>query len=107
MIDLHFTAATAVMAGLGFLLHFLGRWAEYWRTGGKVGPAEYVRQDPPGWAFATIATVAAYLVLPEIGGLLGAPSITTTPGGALAASYMASSLGAKLPAILGRGPGIR
>ncbi len=53
---LHFDAATAIMAAIGFLLHFLGRYAEFWRTGGKVGPVAYVRNDLPGWLFATVAT---------------------------------------------------
>lgn len=107
MFDLHFSIATAIMALLGFVLHFLGRWAEYWRTTGHFGPIEYLRQDPPGWAFATIATVAAYLILPEIGGIVGLAEITATPGGAFLVGYAASSLGAKLPAILGRGAGTR
>ncbi len=108
MIDLHFTVATAVMALLGFVLHFLGRWAEFWRvTQGGIGPLDYLRQDPPGWLFATVATVAAYLILPEIGGLAGMSELTTTPSGAFLVGYAASSIGAKLPAILGRGTGVR
>jgi hypothetical protein len=104
---LHFDIATAVMALLGFLLHFTGRWAEWWRTEGEASPIAYLRHDPPGWLFATVATVAAYLILPEIGGMVGMAEITTTPGGAFLVGYAASSLGAKLPAILGRGAGVR
>ena len=80
MIDLHFTVATAVMALLGFALHFAGRWAEHWRTVDHLGPFAYMRHDPPGWLFATVATVAAYLILPEVGGIVGMSELTTTPG---------------------------
>lgn len=108
MVNLHFELATAIMALLGFALHFAGRWAEHWRTSTvKLGPWAYVTLDPPGWMFATVATVAAYLILPEIGGMVGMDEITTTPGGAFLVGYAASSLGAKMPALLGRGTGVR
>ena len=104
---LHFEVATATMALLGFLLHFASRWAEFTRTHGKIGPVPYVKNDAPGWMFAVTATVATYLILPEIGGIVGMAELTITPGGAFLVGYTASSLGAKLPAILGRGTGER
>jgi len=97
---------TLLMCALGFALHFLTRWAEFWQTGEKIGPWRYAQLDPPGWAAALLATVAAYLILPEAPAILGA-AVGLTPLGAFTAGYMGSSIGAKLPALFGRVNGVR
>lgn len=103
---LQYDAVTVALCALGFLIHVLTRWGEFRKTGAAVGLVEYLRLDVPGWAVAVLSTVAAYLILPEAGALLGA-SITLSPLGALTAGYMGSSLGAKLPALFGRTGGVR
>ena len=55
---------------------------------------------------ALLATVAAYLILPEAPAILGA-AVGLTPLGAFTAGYMGSSIGAKLPALFGRVNGVR
>lgn len=82
----------------GFAMHFLSSWGEEWRkSGARIGPIAYARQDLPGWLFATVAAGASYGVLPQLGPVLG----VEPPLGALAAGYMASSLGNKLTALKG------
>lgn len=61
-----------VIAGLGFALHFVGRYGEYRRAVEKVWPWAYVAQDPPAWVGAVIGTVIAVLVLPDIEAVLAA-----------------------------------
>lgn len=91
------------MAAAGFLLHFLSRYGEHWRTAAKLSPVAYVALDWPGWLSALVGTIACYVALPELGPLFGMP-ITMTPLGALTVGYMGSSLAAKLPALFtGRG----
>lgn len=97
---------TVVLCALGFGLHFLSRWAEFWKAVEKIGPWAYVKLDAPGWAAALLATVAAYLVLPEAPSIMGSAA-GLTPLGAFTAGYMGSSIGAKLPALFGRTAGVR
>lgn len=99
---LYYSPDTALMAGLGLSIHFVSRWAEHWRSSGRSWPWTYAALDVPGWLFAGLSALAAYLVLPEFGGIVG-QAISTSPGGALLAGYTASSLGVKLPTLLGRG----
>lgn len=103
---LQFDAVTVALCVLGFVLHVLTRWGEFRKTAATVGLVEYLRLDVPGWTVAVLSTVAAYLILPEAGAILGA-SVSLTPLGALTAGYMGSSLGAKLPALFGRTGGLR
>ena len=97
---IQFDVITAGMCGLGLLLHFVSRWAEFWKTGDRLNPWAYATLDAPGWAFAALSAVAAYIVLPEVGGQM-------TPLWALTAGYSGSSIGAKLPAIFGKAGGVR
>lgn len=94
---------TEAMIGAGFALHFLGRYGEHWRTVGKVGPVEYVRNDPIGWTAATLGTVILGLAYPDIAPILGVQPDAL--GGALIAGYSASSLTAKLPGLASKGGG--
>lgn len=95
---------TEVMIVAGFLLHFLSRYGEHWRTIGKLGPVDYVRNDPVGWTAAVLGTVIVAIAFPELAPLLGVQPDAL--GGALIAGYSASSLTAKLPGIAGKG-GVR
>ncbi len=95
---------TEVMIGAGFLLHFLSRYGEHWRTVAKVSPVGYVQQDPVGWTAAVVGTVVVTAAFPELAPLLGVQP--NAMGGALIAGYSASSLTAKLPGIAGKG-GVR
>lgn len=87
------------MAFIGFLLHFLTRYGEHWRTSpdGKEGPHKYVMRDPIGWASALCGVLAGLSLLPEIAPLLG---VSVSPVGAFVVGYMGSSLAAKLPGII-------
>lgn len=90
-------ATLVLMTLLGLLLHFLSRYGEFWRSSGKLGPGAYLMQDPIAWAVAAIGTLVAYVLLPELGPLVG---LSATPAGAFGAGYMGSSLAAKLPGLL-------
>jgi hypothetical protein len=92
----------------GLLLHFLGRYGEYWRSTAKVGPWAYIVQDPPGWLSAIVGTAICMLLLQDLPTLLGIPPEFS--GGSLlriaavTSGYMGSSLAAKVPALFtGRG----
>lgn len=95
---------TELMIAAGFALHFLSRYGEHWRTVGKLGPVDYVRNDPVGWTAAVLGTVVIAAAFPELAPLLGVQPDAL--GGALIAGYSASSLTAKLPGIAGKG-GVR
>ena len=94
---------TEAMIAAGFLLHFLSRYGEHWRTIGKVGPREYVSLDPIGWTAAVLGTVIVAIAFPDLAPLLGVQPDTL--GGALIAGYTSSSLTAKLPGLASKGGG--
>lgn len=79
----------------GTALHFLANWGEYWRTVAKLGPIDYAKTDLPGGMYAVLASALSGLVLPQLGPIIG----VEPPLGALAAGYMASSLGSKITAL--------
>jgi hypothetical protein len=92
----------------GLLLHFLGRYGEYWRSTEKIGPWPYILQDPPGWLSAVVGTLVCMLLLQDLPTLLGIPAEFSAGGlmrfAAVTAGYMGSSLAAKVPALFtGRG----
>ena len=91
----------------GFVLHFLGRWGEYWRAHEKLGPVAYIRQDPPAWISAVIGAAAFYIALPELGPVLGVQAAGVTPLWSLAAGYIGSSMAPKLLAIVAGKAGVR
>ena len=93
MSKLDYFSGLLLLAGL--LMHFLASWGEYWRGTAKVSPWAFVLTDPPGWLFALVAGLVSYAVLPQLGPVLG----VEPPLGAVAAGYMASSLGNKLSAL--------
>jgi hypothetical protein len=76
----------------GLALHFMGSWGEHWRSVGRVSPQAFIATDYPGWIAAFIAGALSYATLPQLGPMLG----IEPPLGAVAAGYMASSLGAKI-----------
>lgn len=86
-----------VMAALGFALHVLKRWNEYRRAVEPVGIFKYIAQDPVAWTSSIVGTVAAALMLPEIGPSLG---LAANKAGFFVVGYSASSLVASLPGIL-------
>lgn len=90
---------------LGFALHFLKRYGEHYRSVGKIGPLDYVRNDPPGWLAAGVGTAALMLAFPEVAPLLGV--LPDAKGAALLAGYSASSLTAALPGITAKTGGVR
>lgn len=94
----------------GLVLHFLGRYGEFWRTGERVWPHTYVMQDLPGWLSAAIGTAVCMLMLPDLPQLLGITGDVSDTGimrlAALSAGYMGSSIAAKVPAFL-TGKGVR
>lgn len=96
---MHADYFTALLVFAGLVLHFLSRWGEFWRTTERLGPWDYLKHDPPGWLFAVVGAGVSYLVLPQLGPVLG----VEPPLGAVAAGYMASSLAAKLPGFGGKG----
>ena len=79
----------------GAALHFLANWGEHWRKVAKVGPVDYFKLDIPGGIYAVVATGISGVVLPQLGPIIG----VEPPLGAVAAGYMASSLGSKLTAM--------
>ena len=79
----------------GTILHFLANWGEHWRTTAKLGPFEYAKLDLPGGIYAVVASGISGLILPQLGAIIG----IEPPLGALAAGYMASSLGSKVTAL--------
>lgn len=96
---------TYTMIALGFALHFLSRYGEHWRTVGRIGPVEYVRNDPIGWIAGVLGTVATAIAFPEVAPLLGLDP--KAAGAALIAGYSASSLTAKLPGLAAKTGGVR
>lgn len=99
------TIHVATMAAAGFLLHFLSRWGEFWRTHSKLSPIKYAALDPPAWAFAALATVVG---VPVVGLLLPIDPATIPDAdarqkfemlAALSLGFNASSLAAKLPSL--------
>ena len=91
----------------GFVLHFLGRWGEYWRAHEKLGPVRYVLLDPPAWISAVVGALAFYVALPELGPVLGVQAAGATPLWSLAAGYIGSSMAPKLLAMVAGKAGIR
>jgi hypothetical protein len=96
---MHADYFNALLVFLGFLMHFLTRWGEFWRTVDKLGPWEYAKQDPPAWVFGIVGVVVSYLTLPQLGPYVG----VEPPLGAVIAGYFASSLAAKVPGFMGKG----
>lgn len=94
-----------LMISLGFLLHFLKRYGEHFRQVGRIGPVDYVRNDPPGWAAAIVGTLTLALAFPEVAPLLGV--LPDAKGAALMAGYAASSLTAALPGLTAKTGGVR
>jgi hypothetical protein len=92
---------TEGMIGAGFLLHFLSRYGEHWRTNGRVKPMDYLALDPIGWASAVVGTLVITVAFKELAPIIGVDP--SSLGGALIAGYTGSSLTAKLPGLAGRG----
>ena len=82
----------------GTALHFLANWGQHWRTVDKISALEYAKLDLPGGLYAVLASGLSGLVLPQLGPIIG----VEPPLGALAAGYMASSLGSKVTALAKR-----
>lgn len=106
------TATLIALCIGGLLLHFLGRYGEFWRTGEHVWPHTYVAQDLPGWLFALVATGVCMLLLPDLPKILGMPASFDAGNSGLmrvlafTAGYMGSSIAAKVPAWI-TGQGVR
>ena len=64
-----------VIAFLGFVLHFVGRWGEYTRAVAKVSPWAYVMQDPPAWIAAVIGAVIAVMLVPDVSAVMVAMEV--------------------------------
>ncbi len=82
----------------GAALNFFANWGEHWRTVAPIGPLAYFKKDIPGGMYATTAAVLSGFVLPQLGPIIG----IEPPLGALAAGYMAASLGAKVTSLAKR-----
>ena len=102
-----FTLGTFLMAMAGLALHFLGRWAEFWRQQ-RTNPWTYVTMDLPSWLAAVIGAVVFYFALPEIGTVTGSSVVIgVTPLWSLTAGYMGSSMAAKVLSIFTGRAGVR
>jgi hypothetical protein len=88
-----FEVTTAVLVLLGWALHWLTSWGEEWKTA-KTTLREYIANNPPAFYISVFATVAAYLIGPDLLMATGI-DLPTTGGvkliGAFAIGYFADS----------------
>lgn len=100
--------ALILLAIGGLLLHFLGRWGEYWRGTEKLAPWPYIMLDPAAWLSAVLGMLLCMALLQDLPKLLGIPpefdAAALMRFAAVTAGYTGSSLAAKIPALFtGRG----
>lgn len=88
-----FDLMTAVLCVLGWALHWLTSWGEEFKAN-KLPLSGYIEKNPPAFYVSVLATIAAYLIGPELLTTVGI-EIPKTGGvqllGAFAVGYFADS----------------
>ena len=88
-----FEVMTAVLCVLGWVLHWLMSWREDFKVN-KTPLLGYIENNPPAFYISVLATIAAYLIGPDLLSTVGI-ELPTTGGvpllGAFAVGYLADS----------------
>lgn len=60
-----FDVMTAVLCLLGWALHWLTSWGEAWKAD-KTSLYGYIEKNPPAFYVSVLATIAAYMIGPDL-----------------------------------------
>jgi hypothetical protein len=88
-----FEVMTAVLCLLGWALHWLTSWGEAFKAD-KTSLSGYIAANPPAFYVSVLATIAAYMIGPDLLTMIGV-DLPTTGGvkllGSFAVGYFADS----------------